>query len=275
MNVQTSERVAVTVDQGVADVRLNRPDKMNALDPEMFAALRDTGRALAADPNVRAVVLRGEGRAFCAGLDFTSFQRMQQQRADQSTARALGVGCGDDSPANFAQQAAWVWHELPVPVIAAVHGVAFGGGLQVALGADLRIVAPDARLSVLEIKWGLVPDMAGTQLLRNLVRLDVAKELTFTGREVSGREAVLLGLATAVADDPRAAAHELARTIAGKSPHAVRAAKRLLNASRTLDLRAGLALEESLQLTLIGSPNQVEAVRANFEKRAPAFTDPS
>jgi enoyl-CoA hydratase/carnithine racemase len=180
----------------------------------------------------------------------------------------------DASPANFAQRAAWIWTELPVPVIAAVHGVAYGGGLQIALAADLRLVAPDARLSVMEIKWGLVPDMSGTQTLRRLVRLDVAKDLTFTGRVVSGEEAVSIGLATRVAADPRAAALELAAEIAEKSPDAIRAGKQLLDRSGVASVAEGLALEESLQRGLIGGANQIEAVRANMERRPPRFADP-
>jgi enoyl-CoA hydratase/carnithine racemase len=167
-----------------------------------------------------------------------------------------------------------VWAELPVPVVAAVHGVAFGGGLQIALAADFRIVAPDARLSVMEIKWGLVPDMSGTQTLRRLVRLDVAKELTYTGRIFSGAEAAELGLATRLADAPQEAALELAREIASREPCAVRAAKKLLDASGVVDVEAGLRLEEELQRSLLGRPNQIEAVRANAEKRAPRFRDP-
>ena len=158
-----------------------------------------------------------------------------------------------------------------MPVIAAVHGVAYGGGLQIALGADIRFVAPDAKLSVMEIKWGLVPDMSGTQTLRHLVRLDVAKELTFSGRIVSGTEAVALGLATHVSDTPREAAFALAREIATKSPSAVRAGKRLLNASVTASVEEGLQLEAKLQTSLIGKPEQVEAVKANLERRAPRF----
>ncbi len=267
-----SERVILEVRDAVADVRLNRPEKLNALDGEMFAAIRAAIRTLASDRTVRAVVLTGEGRGFCAGLDMGSFAAMAGGPREAGVAEL--VRRPDASPANAAQSVAWGWTELPVPVIAAVHGVAFGGGLQVALGADIRIVAPDARLSIMEVKWGLIPDMAGTQLLRRLVRLDVVKELTYTGRIVSGSEAVALGLATRVSDDPRAAALALAREIAEKSPHAIRAAKQLLDASGQLGVEAGLALEESLQRSLIGQPNQVEAIRSNLEKRAPRFSDP-
>jgi len=261
-----SDRVLVSMEDGVADVRLARADKLNALDGAMFEALIGTGRRLAEEPSLRAVVLSGEGRAFCAGLDFPSFQ------GGESNVDLFERG--DESPANVAQRAPWIWTELPVPVIAAVHGYAFGGGLQIALAADVRIVSPDAELSVMEIKWGLVPDMAGTQLLRRLVRLDVAKELTFTGRRVPGPEAVALGLATRVADSPREDALVLAREIASKSPDAIRAAKRLLDASGRVSVEEGLLLEEKAQRGLLGSPNQIEAVRANFEKRPPKFEAP-
>ncbi len=264
-----SDRVRVTSTDGVADVRLSRPEKLNALDPAMFAGLVETGRALAADPSVRAVVLSGEGRGFCAGLDFASFMALADGGGGPGLLRRE-----EASAVNAAQRAAWIWTEVPVPVIAAVHGVAYGGGLQIALAADLRLVAPDAQLSVMEIKWGLIPDMTGTQTLRHLVRLDVAKELTFTGRVVSGREAVELGLATRVADDPHAAALALAREIAGKSPSAIRAAKRLLHATVAASREDGFQLEERIQRELIGSPNQLEAVQANLERRAPRFVDP-
>jgi enoyl-CoA hydratase/carnithine racemase len=263
------ERVTVSMEGGVADVRLNRPEKLNALDQAMFEALIATGETLSTDRALRAVVLSGEGRGFCAGLDFASFMAMAGDNAGRSL-----LSREADSPANFAQRAAWVWTEIPVPVIAAVHGVAFGGGLQIALGADIRIATPDAQFSVMEIKWGLIPDMSGTQTLRRLVRLDVAKELTFTGRIVSGHEAAALGLVTRVAEEARAAALALAREIAGKSPDAIRAGKQLLNQSVELSVADGLQLEERTQRNLIGAANQVEAVQANMQKRAPEFRDP-
>jgi enoyl-CoA hydratase/carnithine racemase len=270
-----ADRVTLQIDEdGVADVRLHRPEKLNALDQAMFEGLVETGERLKTQAGVRAVVLSGEGRAFCAGLDFTSFMAMSGDGEEGRGRRARSLLDRGDGPANFAQQAAWVWTEVPVPVIAAVHGVAYGGGLQIALGADLRYVAPDARLSVREIHWGLVPDMSGTQTLRHLVRQDVAKELTFTGRIVSGEEALTLGLATRVAEDPRAAAFETAREIAGRSPSAVRASKQLLQAAPVLSPEDGLRLEEKVQRGLLGRPNQVEAVQANLHKREPRFVDP-
>jgi enoyl-CoA hydratase/carnithine racemase len=267
----TADRVTVEIKDGVADVRLSRPAKRNALDPAMFAGLVGAGERLRSEPAVRVVVLSGDGPDFCAGLDFGSFQAMRD--GERLSARVeLPPGHG---PARAAgQRAAYVWAELPVPVIAAVTGNALGGGLQIALGADIRIVAPDARLSVMEIRWGLIPDMTGTQLLPELVGRDVAKELTFTGRIVSGTEACALGLATRVDPDPRAAALELARSIAARSPQAVRAAKRLLDLAGRVDLETGFAAEQAEIGALIGSPNQVEAVSAEFGKRSPRFTDP-
>lgn len=264
-----TDRISITVDNGVADVRLNRADKMNAIDPEMFDALSDTPAELAKDSSIRAVVLSGEGRAFCAGLDFGSFQRMgdgERNAAGRLTTRTHGI-------ANRAQAAVWAWRELPVPVIAAIKGVAFGGGCQIALGADIRLITPDARMSVLEIKWGLVPDMAGLAIMRGVLRDDVARELTYTGRQVAGQEAVDLGLATRVEDDPHAAAMTMAREIAAKSPHAIRGAKRLLNMVEDADAAAILMAESEEQEKLIGSENQVEAVKAGLGKRAPEFKD--
>jgi enoyl-CoA hydratase/carnithine racemase len=264
-----TDRIAVTIDQGVADVRMNRADKMNAIDQAMFDALADTGTELAKDNSVRAVVLSGEGRAFCAGLDFGSFQKMGDggnTRAGQLTPRTHGI-------ANRAQAAAWAWREMPVPVIAAINGVAFGGGCQIALGADIRLIAPDARMSVLEIKWGLVPDMSGLAIMRGILRDDVARELTYTGRQVTGQEAVDLGLATRVEADPHAAAMAMAREIASKNPHAIRGSKRLLNMVEDADAAAILMAESVEQELLIGSDNQVEAVKAGLGKRAPDFKD--
>jgi enoyl-CoA hydratase/carnithine racemase len=264
----TGERVTVTLTDGVADVRLNRPAKRNAIDLAMFEALVVTGERLKTQPGLRAVVLSGEGPDFCAGLDFGSFQAMRDGARLSATAD-LPPSAG---PARAAgQRAAYVWAEIPVPVIAAVRGNALGGGLQISLGADIRIVAPDARLSVFEVAWGLIPDMTGTQLLPELVGRDVAKELTYTARIVSGEEAVRIGLATRSDPDPLAAALALAKEIAGRSPHAIRAAKRLLDLAGRTDLAAGFAAEQVEIRALIGSPNQVEAVTARFEKREPDF----
>ena len=271
-----SDLVTITKTDGVADVRLNRPDKYNALSGEMFEAIIEAGESLLDAKDVRVVVLSGNGRGFCAGLDFSSFQGMagNSDRQPRANAAASLFKRTADQPENRAQRPAMVWKRLPVPVIAAVHGVAYGGGCQIALGADIRIASPDAKISVMEIKWGLIPDMSLTQTLRDLVPLDVAKELTFTGRVLSGVEAQALGLVTRVADDPLQAALDLAREIAGKSPDAIRAAKKLFEVAWHADPATGLELEQSLQGSLIGGANQIEAVKANFEKRAPAFKNP-
>ena len=245
-----NDRVTIAIEHGVADVRLNRADKMNALDNAMFEGLVAAGERLKSEKGVRAVVLSGEGRAFCAGLDMGNFGQMAEGGRQSGGARRSddALGARSHGVANRAQYAVWVWRELPVPVIAAVHGVAFGGGFQVALGADLRYVAPDARLCVMEIKWGLVPDMGITQTLPRLVPIDVAKELTFSGRIVSGSEALALGLVTRNSDDPLASALALAEEIAQKSPDAVRAAKRLYDETwASDDTGAALKRESELQ----------------------------
>ena len=261
------QRVAVEVADHVALVTLTRADKHNALDVAMFDQIIGAADRLAAEPGVRAVVLHGAGPSFCSGLDVVSIMSAGGG-LDGLVARARG-----EVP-NWFQRAAHAWIELPMPVIAAVHGNCFGGGLQIALGADIRVAAPDARLSVMEVKWGLVPDMSITRTLPRLVRIDVAKELTFTGRVFDGTEAAQLGIVTRVADDPLAAARELAAEIAGRSPDAVRAAKRLYDESWTGDAQRTLALEAELQMRLIGSPNQLAAVAAGFASEPAEFVDP-
>jgi enoyl-CoA hydratase/carnithine racemase len=269
---------------GVVQLQLARADKMNALDPAMFDALIEAGEALRSDAAVRAVVISGRGKAFCAGLDMASFERMQQGAGAGAGdgAGVLGGGAAGADLAkrthgisNAAQHVAMVWRDVPVPVIAAVHGVAFGGGLQVALGADIRIVAPDTKLSVMEIKWGLVPDMAGMVLMRELARSDVVRELTFTGRIFTGEEALRIGFATRLSAEPLAEALQMAHEIAGKSPDAIRAGKRLLNAAMPQGAAELLMAESVEQKALIGSANQAEAVKANIERRAPRFDPPA
>jgi enoyl-CoA hydratase/carnithine racemase len=264
------DRVKVEIAEGVAEVTLNRPDKLNALDPAMFDAIIAAGERLSRTAGLRAVVLAGAGKGFCAGLDKASFAAMAGGGAGQKfgdiVERTHGI-------ANAWQHAAYLWRTLPVPVIAAIHGVAFGGGFQIALGADIRYVAPDARLAILEIKWGLVPDMAGIALMRELARSDVVRELAMTGRIFSGAEALTYGFATGVHADPVAAARSTAKEIAARSPDAVRAVKRLLNAGSDNDAAAILVAESKEQAALIGSPNQIEAVRAGMEGRPGRFAD--
>lgn len=264
-----AHRVGIEIDEHIAIVSMERPDKNNAVDAAMFEALIDAGETLASDTSVRAVVLTGVGDNFCAGIDISAFQ-----------GEGIGGIAGDamqpreGSPANFFQSAAWVWRALPVPVIAAIRGVAFGAGMQIALGADIRYAKADARLSVMEIRWGIMPDMAISATARAVLPLDRLRELAYTGRIVSGGEAATLGLVTAVKDDPLDAATRLAQEIAARSPDAIRAIKRLFNESWLDAYPDSLRREADLQLTLLGSPNQAEAVMANLHKRNPDFRDP-
>lgn len=270
------DRIQVTIENGVADVRLVRTDKMNALDDAMFSALVSTGERLKTEKGVRVIVLSGEGRAFCAGLDMGNFGKMasgERSGGQSSTGESLVTANRTPGGSNRAQHAVMVWREQTVPVIAAIHGVAFGGGFQLALGADLRFVTADTRMSVMEIKWGLVPDMAGLVLMKRLVRDDVARELTYTGRQFTGEEAYRLGFATRVCADPRAEALALAAEIAAKSPDAIKAAKRLLDMAPDADQHAILLAESKEQTALIGSPNQVEAVMSNMQKRPAVYAD--
>lgn len=271
-----SERISVEISNGVADIRLTRADKMNALDDAMFTALVETGERMKTEKGVRAIVLSGEGRAFCAGLDMGNFGKMADSGNDdkpKSSKRRSALAPRTHGVANRAQYAAWVWREVPVPVIAAVHGVAFGGGFQVCLGADMRYVAPDTKMSVMEIKWGLVPDMAGTQLMRHLAREDIVRELSYTGRIFSGEEAFSYGFATRLSDDPRTLALETAAEIAGRNPDAIRANKRIFNAAPYSDASAGLLMESVEQDEIIGTANQIEAIMSTMEKRAGNYND--
>ena len=271
---ESNDRVSITITDGIADVRLNRPDKRNALDNAMFVAIAAAGDRLKTEPGVRVVVLSGEGASFCAGLDFSSFQVMAG--VNDSSADAIADGDGPGSMragriTHLGQQVAWAWQEVPVPVIAAVHGHALGGGIQIALGADIRIVHPETKLSVREVHWGLVPDMTGTQVLSHLVRPDIAKELTFTARIFSGREAFEMGLATRLSETPREDALALAAEIAGRSPSAVRGSKELFNRIVNAGAAEQFAEERRVISSLIGRPDQIEAVTTNFENRPATF----
>lgn len=271
-----SDRVTVTMDGGVADVRLTRADKMNALDLAMFDAIVAVGEELKTQKGLRAVVLSGEGRAFCAGLDMGSFAQMasgERKPGANGNSSVSGIAAREYGIANKAQQVALVWRQIPVPVIAAVHGVAFGGGFQIMLGADMRYAAADTKMSVMEIKWGLVPDMSGMLLMPGMARTDVMRELTFTGKVFTGAEAQGYGFVTRICEDPRAEALTVAREIASKSPHAIRAAKRLLDLSLEANAATILVRETDEQVALIGSPNQIKSVMANMQKRAPNFAD--
>lgn len=273
----TGGTVLATVTDGVADVRLNRPAKLNSLTSDMFADILEVGLAVRGRPDVRAVVLSGEGRAFCAGLDLEAFDAMAGDD-DWRDPTAVRRGLLDEQdplyPLNRGQRAAAVWASVPAPVIAAVHGPAYGGGLQLSLWSDIRIVEPDAKLCVAEVGWGLIPDMGGTQLLPRMLGTDVAMELTCTARVFTGEEAGRIGLATRVTTAARDAALGLARRIAGQNPDAVRTSKALLNDSWRLPLPDGLAAERAAMDRIARSPNQREAIHARLDHRPPEFTDP-
>ena len=274
-----NDRVEVTISDGIADVRLNRADKRNALDPAMFDAISRAGKDLVTDKDIRAVVLSGNGASFCAGLDFGSFQAMADSgekskpkpEADKENAGAMEPG----AITHLAQQICWVWQEVPVPVIAAIQGHALGGGMQLALGADIRVAHPTTQLSMREVHWGLIPDMTGTLMLSRLVRDDVVKDLVFSARVISGTEAHELGVVTRVSDSPLEVAMQIAQEIAGRSPDAVRGAKALINRLSNAGAAEHFAEERRIIRSLIGKPNQVEAVMANFEKRPTNFLAPT
>lgn len=262
-----SKRLQISIENHVAEVVLNRPEKHNAVDMGMFDELAEAGKRLSAERSVRAVVLTGAGENFCAGIDVSIFKDPGEAIDPASMAPQA------DSDANRFQRAAYAWREIPVPVVCAIRGVAFGAGAQIALGADLRYAAPDAKLSIMEIRWGLIPDLAISVTASGLVREDRLRELAYTGRVVTGGEAMQLGLVTAVHDDPLQAARDTARLIARRSPDAIRAMKRMFNERCDLDAAQALALEARLQSRIIGQPNQLEAVRANSEGREPDFGD--
>ena len=265
--MQPNDRVSFELaGNGVAHVRLTRGDKMNALDPEQFDRIIEAGEYLRDLKGLRVVVLSGEGRAFCAGLDLTSMAEGGSNPQAKLAERTHGNS-------NRAQEAAMTWRKCPVPVIAAVHGVCFGGGLQIASGADIRVVHPATRMAVMEMKWGLVPDMGGYALWRGLVRDDILRELTYTNREFSGEEALGLGFATMIDEDPLARATALAETIANKNPDAIRGSKRLFKVMQEEGEDAILLAESREQDGIMRTPNQVEAVMAEMEKRPPRFAD--
>jgi enoyl-CoA hydratase/carnithine racemase len=262
-----SESVRINKDGHVAIVTLNRPQKHNAINLDMFAALASAGMQLGKDSSVRAIVVEGAGPSFCAGIDLSIFEQADSSMLISKMAPA------EDSAANLFQRAAFVWREVPQPVICALHGSVFGGGLQIALGADLRFGSADSRYSVMEIKWGLIPDMAISTTLARLVPTDRAKELAWSGRVFDAVEARDMGVITALHDNPSQAARDAAASIANRSPKAVRAIKRLFDESAEMSVGQALQLEAELQLSLLGGDQQIEAVAANLEKRAPKFED--
>ncbi len=256
--------VTCTIDDGVARVALDRPDKLNGLTLEMLDDLVATGRRLRADRTLRAVILTGEGRSFCAGLDFATAGKDSRGIAARFLPRPW-------RGTNTFQEACWVWRRLPVPVIAAVQGHCFGGGLQLALAADYRFTAPHAQWSVMEVTWGLIPDMSGIQTLKQQVSADVAKRLAMTGEIVSGSDAVRLGLASEVSDDPYAAALAYVQTLKGRSPDALAAAKRLVDRRWSSSARLTFAHERVEQVRMFLAANTAITRKAAAAKELPVF----
>lgn len=267
-----SNAIEISVSNHVAHLQLNRPEAHNAIDGPVMNGLLGFARKMMDPGEVRVIVISGKGKSFCAGLDMSSFAEMASgdlnpDREDVTEAMA------DLSPAgaNRAQQIGWLWQEVPVPVICAIQGVALGGGLNLALGADIRLVHPQASLGLVEINWGLLPDMSATQSLRRLTSLDRAKELAMTGRRFSGTQALEYGLATEVTSNPVEDALAMAAAITRRNPDAIRAIKRVLNASALVSVAQGLAEEAAASQTILGTQNQMEAITAHFEDRAPHF----
>ncbi len=261
------DRVTTDIQDGIARVSLARADKHNGMDFAMLQAVIDACQSLKRDRSIRAAILFGEGPSFCAGLDFKTV-------LSKPVKAAAGYVKLWKPTRNDFQAWSMAWRELPFPVIASVHGNCFGAGIQLALGADIRIATPDAKLSVMESKWGLIPDMGGAALLRELVPLDVAKELCFTGRVFSGTEAKALGLVTRVEAEPLAAAEKLAAEIATRSPDAIAAAKFLLQQAWHDDESGALSFERQWQRRLMGRANQRIAVKNNMSREGQANPKP-
>lgn len=262
-----TDRVTVTHIGPIAHVVLNRADKRNALNQAMLEAISHTLGQLSQARETRAVVLSGDGEAFCAGLDFMSFAAMLQ---NPDSVDFMARSHGD---ANLFQHVSTGWRDLPMPVITALQGVAFGGGFQIMLGADIRVAAPNTQFSIMEAKWGLVPDMGGMALMPALARQDVVRRLTYTAEVFDATQALEWGFVTELADDPIARALELATQIAARSPDGTRASKRLISDTWGADRADTLMAESVAQKSVLGRENQMEAVMANFEKRPPKFKD--
>lgn len=260
-------RVSVTIENHIAHVRLTRADKMNAVDQKMIDAIIAAGQEVAAS-NARAVILSGEGDAFCAGIDITGLSAM----TGKDPVALMMTRTHGNGTTNQWQEVTMVWHRLEIPVIAALHGVVFGAGVQLALGADVRIAAPDAKFAIMEMKWGIVPDMGGMVVLPKLLRADVLRKLTYTAEPITAEYAHQIGLITEVAHDPLAAAMQLAQTIAGKGPNAIKAAKRLIKFAESGASDEDILLAESReQSALIGQAEQMEVIAAQFGKRPAVF----
>ncbi|MFT6408391.1 MAG: enoyl-CoA hydratase/carnithine racemase [Arenicella sp.] len=270
-----NNRIELTVENHIAHVKLSRAQKMNSLDSEMFDAIPMVGEQIRQDSSIRVVVISGDGGNFCAGLDKSNFSSMLEDSGVSigENASAAGLAERTHGIANAAQYAAWMWRELPMPVIAAVEGFCLGGGLQIALGADFRYAKANSKFSILEMRWGIVPDMSSTQIMRHIIRDDVIRELTYTAKIFDAEQAKEWGFVTEVVDDPLAHAMSVAEQIAYKNPDAIRAAKKIIDAANYQTAQQGLLMESVEQDKIMGTPNQIEAVMAELQKRKPSFKD--
>ncbi len=271
------ERINLEIQNHIAHVELARPEKMNALDHKTFEAIPMVGEMLRSDASVRVVVLSGQGDNFCSGLDKSNFEALLRQQAGSESDAVANANATlakrTHGIANAVQYAAWMWRELPMPVIAAAKGMVLGGGLQIALGADIRYAAPDSQFAILEMKWGIIPDMSSTQIMKHMIRDDIIRELTYTARIFNAQDAQRWGFVTHIVDDPLESAMELAQQIAGQNPHAVRASKKVIENSYFQSQADGLLMESVEQDKIMGTPNQIEAVMAVMQKRMPNFKD--
>jgi len=269
------DRIELNIENHVAHVVLSRADKMNALDLEMLEAIPIAGRRISAEPSVRAVVLSGDGGNFCAGLDKANFAAIMENKSMLLDPENPQLVLSDRTHglSNALQHVVWIWRRLSVPVFVAIDGVAFGGGLQIALGGDCRYATARSQFSIMEMKWGLIPDMGSTQIMRHLVRDDVIRELTYTAKIFGAEQAKEWGFITDIVDDPVAHALSLAHQVVNNNPNAVRAAKRVIEASNYQSVAEGLLMESHEQDQLIGHPNQIEAVMSQFQKRKPEYQD--
>jgi len=255
----SENRVSFHIEDSIAYVSLNRPESHNGVDEDMIVQLINTAKRIKKDRSIRCVILQGNGASFCAGLDFNSVSK----RPSVIPRFFIKLPWRKD---NMFQRVALVWRDLPVPVIAVVHGNCFGAGMQIILAADYRIATPDANLSILEMKWGLIPDMSGMVTISRLTRVDIAQELTMTGRFFSGAEAAEYGLVSKVSDTPLEAAQDMAKLIAKQSPDAIAATKYLYKKTWKKDTRAALFWERMVQLRLLGRKNQRIAMKNGLSK---------
>jgi enoyl-CoA hydratase/carnithine racemase len=254
------DRISIEIEDQIAFVTLSRKEKLNALDMPMFEAIIKAAKKLKKDKHIRAIILSGDGTAFCSGLDVKSMFK------NPISAVKLLVKPGTKI-SNVAQDVSYLWRDVPVPVIAVTHGKCWGGGFQIALGADFRYTTPDCEFSIMESKWGLIPDMGGTITLRELANIDIIKELTMTARIFKGKEAKSLGLVTHVYDDPMAEAIKFAEEIKSRSPDAIASTKLLFNKTWLTTIKQALNWETKLQKRLIGRHNQRAAISQGMKDR--------